>query len=210
MTDTKRVYFVRHGETAANVRNHGQALDSELNETGFLQAEKIAARVANLGIQLIVSSDLIRTRQTTETILAAKPVMHVFSPLFREVVSPTSLLGTIPSDPQVVAYHEARRANVHDPSWHYEDEENIAERVVRADAARKFLEEKEENDILVVTHSHFLKNLVGHLLLGESCTFAILQSLYERVRLSNTGLTLFVVENRQWNLVTLNDHSHLG
>lgn len=210
MTDTKRIYFVRHGETAANVRNHAQGPDSELNETGFAQAAKIAARVANLGVKLIISSDLIRARQTTETILAANPVAHVFSPLFREVMSPTSLLGTRPSDPQVVAYHAARRANVHDPSWHYEDEENVIERAARADAARKFLEETEESDLLVVTHGHFLKNLVGHLLLGESCTFAILQSLYERVRLSNTGLTLFVVENGQWNLVTLNDHSHLG
>ncbi|AFI92078.1 phosphoglycerate mutase GpmB [Pectobacterium parmentieri] len=64
-----QVYLVRHGETEWNVarRIQGQS-DSALTPRGEQQAEQVAERIRTLGITHIFTSDLGRTRQTTEII----------------------------------------------------------------------------------------------------------------------------------------------
>ncbi|ACS84378.1 2,3-diphosphoglycerate-dependent phosphoglycerate mutase GpmB [Musicola paradisiaca] len=67
-----QVYLVRHGETEWNVarRIQGQS-DSMLTQAGEHQAYLVAARVRQLGITHIFTSDLGRTRQTADIIAAA-------------------------------------------------------------------------------------------------------------------------------------------
>lgn len=64
-----QVYLVRHGETEWNVarRIQGQS-DSQLTAQGEQQAYQVAYRVKTLGITHIFTSDLGRTRRTTEII----------------------------------------------------------------------------------------------------------------------------------------------
>ncbi|MGL9735859.1 MAG: 2,3-diphosphoglycerate-dependent phosphoglycerate mutase GpmB [Symbiopectobacterium sp.] len=64
-----QVYLVRHGETEWNVarRIQGQS-DSPLTAQGEQQAYQVANRVKTLGITHIFTSDLGRTRRTTEII----------------------------------------------------------------------------------------------------------------------------------------------
>ncbi|UDQ75444.1 2,3-diphosphoglycerate-dependent phosphoglycerate mutase GpmB [Pectobacterium brasiliense] len=64
-----QVYLVRHGETEWNVarRIQGQS-DSALTPRGEQQAQQVAGRIRTLGITHIFTSDLGRTRQTTEII----------------------------------------------------------------------------------------------------------------------------------------------
>ncbi|MBJ7222785.1 MULTISPECIES: 2,3-diphosphoglycerate-dependent phosphoglycerate mutase GpmB [unclassified Brenneria] len=64
-----QVYLVRHGETEWNVarRIQGQS-DSVLTSKGERQAYQVAERIKKLGITHIFTSDLGRTRQTTEII----------------------------------------------------------------------------------------------------------------------------------------------
>lgn len=59
--------LVRHGETDWNreLRFQGQ-IDVPLNDTGFEQARRVAQRLAGEAVQQLVSSDLLRTRQTAE------------------------------------------------------------------------------------------------------------------------------------------------
>ncbi|PWC15638.1 phosphoglycerate mutase GpmB [Brenneria roseae subsp. americana] len=67
-----QVYLVRHGETEWNVarRIQGQS-DSALTPRGEKQAYQTAERIRTLGITHIFTSDLGRTRQTTEIIASA-------------------------------------------------------------------------------------------------------------------------------------------
>jgi probable phosphoglycerate mutase len=62
----KRLVLVRHGETEWNAKEvlQGQA-DIELSDNGRAQARALAAIVSNWTIDLAVTSDLKRTRQTS-------------------------------------------------------------------------------------------------------------------------------------------------
>jgi len=63
--------ILRHGETALSIekRFSGRG-DAELTDRGQAQAAAAAARLANLGVEVIVSSPLRRTRQTAEAVAA--------------------------------------------------------------------------------------------------------------------------------------------
>ena len=82
---TTRLYLVRHGETEDNVNQilQGQT-PGKLNEKGCQQARELAEKMAGEHIDVFVSSDLRRARQTCEIIAEphGKPV--VTTPLLRE------------------------------------------------------------------------------------------------------------------------------
>ncbi|MBI4084963.1 MAG: class I tRNA ligase family protein [Candidatus Liptonbacteria bacterium] len=64
-----RWFLVRHGETDYNKMGLIQgATDTPLNETGMAQAREAGQKLKPYNIDLIVSSDLIRCRQTAEII----------------------------------------------------------------------------------------------------------------------------------------------
>jgi broad specificity phosphatase PhoE len=65
-----KLYFVRHGQSEANMQQifDGQRLDSLLTETGKAQAQALIDPLRKLGIKRIVSSPLKRARQTAEII----------------------------------------------------------------------------------------------------------------------------------------------
>jgi broad specificity phosphatase PhoE len=64
-----KLILVRHGETQSNKENRVQGTtDSELNDNGRIQAEKLAESLKNEPIAGIVSSPLKRAYQTAKTI----------------------------------------------------------------------------------------------------------------------------------------------
>lgn len=64
------LYFLRHGQSEANVKHvfAGQKENSPLTELGKQQAEIAADDLKAAGITKIVSSNLIRAKQTAETV----------------------------------------------------------------------------------------------------------------------------------------------
>ncbi|MEK7077189.1 MAG: class I tRNA ligase family protein, partial [Patescibacteria group bacterium] len=79
-------YLVRHGETDWNKerRNIGQ-IDVPLNETGIAQAKKLAEQFRHKKIDLVLSSDLSRARQTAEIIAKATGAELVIDPKLKEI-----------------------------------------------------------------------------------------------------------------------------
>lgn len=65
--------IIRHAETDWNrqMRFQGHS-DIPLNECGLAQARRLAARLADESIDLVVTSDLQRARQTAEPLLSAR------------------------------------------------------------------------------------------------------------------------------------------
>ncbi|MEP1093510.1 MAG: histidine phosphatase family protein [Cyclobacteriaceae bacterium] len=63
---TKRIYLLRHGETDFNKtgRVQGRGVDSSLNATGKLQAERVFKKFGAKSFDTLYSSSLVRTKET--------------------------------------------------------------------------------------------------------------------------------------------------
>lgn len=62
------IYLIRHAETALNAARVVQPADTPLSVRGLLQADAVAARVAQLGAAAIVASPLARAWTTAQAI----------------------------------------------------------------------------------------------------------------------------------------------
>jgi len=63
------LYVTRHGETDYNARKrYTGSIDAPLNATGIKQAEKLAHSLSGVEFEVIVSSPLMRAKQTAEAI----------------------------------------------------------------------------------------------------------------------------------------------
>ena len=65
-TIEKIVYFVRHGESEANITPVYQPLGSPLSDKGRQQAKLIAERIAKVSFEALVVSPLFRAKETAE------------------------------------------------------------------------------------------------------------------------------------------------
>ena len=72
-----KIYIARHGETAWNAENKicGRT-DIPLNERGIEQAKLLAERLADVRIDRIIASPMIRARQTAQAV-AEKYGLHI-------------------------------------------------------------------------------------------------------------------------------------
>jgi broad specificity phosphatase PhoE len=78
------ILLVRHGETPENAARVVQLPDAPLSERGCAQAERLAARLARLGVAAIVASDYARARGTAERVRAATSAPLELWPELRE------------------------------------------------------------------------------------------------------------------------------
>jgi len=78
--------LIRHGETSWNQeqRYQGQQ-DSPLSEQGILQAEKTAAFLADMHIDAVYTSDLLRAKRTAEVIARPHGLTPIADPRLREI-----------------------------------------------------------------------------------------------------------------------------
>ncbi len=87
MKKQKRIILVRHGETDWNREERIQGmLDIPLNALGFAQAEQVGIALGQIikGDAELVSSDLVRTRETATPIIAATGLQPRFDARLRE------------------------------------------------------------------------------------------------------------------------------
>lgn len=84
----KHFYIFRHGQTIWNAEGRPQGQSEypvPLTITGQEQARVLAQKLADKKIKLIVSSDLLRAKQTAEIVAAELKVPVKFDPRLREV-----------------------------------------------------------------------------------------------------------------------------
>lgn len=67
----ERIYLIRHGETDSNAARIVQTPETPLSERGREQARRVGERLAAVGIDAILSSDLERAHETARAIAAA-------------------------------------------------------------------------------------------------------------------------------------------
>ncbi len=194
---------VRHGETDFNAERRMQGhLDVPLSETGRVQAQAAAARLADEPIDKIYSSDLQRALETARIIHEGREIELVTDLRLREFH-----MGTF----QGMTLSEAREKHgdawerffIHDadfalPGGQSRNQKQVEiasfmEEVVRSQAGGR---------MLVVTHGGILIAMLRHVL-------GIPASHYFRVSIENTGIQRFRYKNETWQLVSWGEVDHL-
>jgi len=206
-----KVYFVRHGESTFNALGLHQHRHVSLSETGKKQAVFIAKRFANIPIDIIISSPETRAQQTTDTINAVLQKEIVYTEFLKEIKRPTVVERKSISDPQVLEIKQSIDKYYKDKNWHYSDEENFSDLRRRAQTFITFLEERKEENVLVVTHGMILRMIVASMFIEKEVTPDLFLQFERFFKTSNTGMTVCERSKESgWQLLTWNDSAHLG
>ena len=207
----KKLYIVRHGETAQNREKKFQSEDIPLSEEGFAQAHDVAKRFEKISLDVVYTSPMVRAHQTAQAIadVVRLPVNSISS--LGELTRPTSLMGKGLFEPEGMEFKRLAWEHRHDVSWHFEDEANIQEFIVRHRIFKKFVEKDSHERILAVTHGLVMKSLVGVFIFPHLDPSDFYMDAYSSLYISNTGITEFEQkDDGTWVLVTWNDQQHLG
>lgn len=152
-------FFVRHGETDWNVekRVHGHS-DTPLNDNGRQQAREAASQLKGQNIDLIISSDLKRAKETAEIISKKLGVELVLDPALRE--RNLGIFEAKTSD-EVGEENWNLLATPHHAPEGGESLHELEERVHQALLRHK--KSHHHKNIVIVSHSNALQQLLGRL-----------------------------------------------
>lgn len=209
----KKIYFVRHGETGGNVGGYWQGPQEPLNPRGLQQADVVAMRAQGLTVNRLVASTMVRAQQTAAAIGKSINVAVESSDLFREIKDPSSVSSdsaSLEQDVLIESYRAARKEHINEPDFRFEDEETATEFFERIKAALEFLRELPEENIMVVSHGNFLRSMIGLIIQEGKYLHTDMMKFNRQITTTNTGITVVVLENNNFRLLTWNDHAHFA
>lgn len=211
----KIVYLVRHGQSEHNVAPVFQADDSPLSEDGRKQAEIMANRAKHLKFDVLLASPMTRAKQTAEIIAKSSGVEPEFNELFREADKPSSIAGK-PYTDEVAnrGWREWMKAQ-YSSGYGFEDSENYDDLVARTDKILDYLQNRKEQEIMLVAHGFILKSVIARVIAGDEMSGKFLRRFNWRTNIENTGLSILrfkddFEQDHEWRLWVLNDHAHLA
>ena len=150
--EAKNRYFVmRHGESEANMLH---VIDSSLHthhltDKGKNEVEKTIGKLKKQDIDIIISSDILRTKETAEIIAKALGKKVIFEPRFREIQ-----MGVLNGKPSQ-EYHTRFPRYEDKYARAVEGGERLGDVRARMIAGMKDLEEKYSGkNILIVSHEY--------------------------------------------------------
>ncbi len=191
--------LVRHGVTQYNTDRIFMGHDPvPLSATGRQQVERLAERLCGMPPTRIVSSDILRTRESAEVLSKRLGMSFETHAGLREVD-----VGRAKG----LSYREAadRWPEVFDPAGEdpFPGGESFAEVADRATAYLRASVLDDPGRVLVVTHGGVVRGVAARLLglsLRSVAGFLI----------DNASLSIFRIDDGVANLVTWNDTAHLG
>ncbi|MCC5942578.1 MAG: histidine phosphatase family protein [Balneolaceae bacterium] len=158
-----RLFIARHGETEFNRKGmlQGRGINAPLNETGKLQAQCLSEYLQNYETNFLVSSSLIRAEETAGFYSAASGLILDKNSDLDEMD-----FGDFEGEPIIAVMDEIKRL---DAAWRNGEVdvkipggESPAEVFERADAAvRDYLNEKEDETIVLVIHGRLIRILLS-------------------------------------------------
>jgi uncharacterized phosphatase len=210
----KFIYFVRHGQSAANLEPVFQGPDDPLTELGRKQAACAAEYLAQVHAEVILTSPMPRARETAGIIQGVCTLPLEEHTLFREYRPPSSLSGRPKDLPEGKAFLEGQREHFEDPVWHFEDEDNYHDLHTRAVEALTHLEQRAEQNMIVVTHAGFMRTLLVAMMTGGQPNPTLANQFMRFLKPQNTGITLcryraHPTARNPWRLLSWNNYEHL-
>ncbi len=206
-----KLYIVRHAESTSNALKIHQGDEKSLSEKGIRQAQQLGERISKINdIDLIVCSPFLRTKQTLNEILKFKELPVVFSDLARETKKPSEVIELGWEDEKTLEIEDKIKEHSLDSAWHYSDEENFSDLKKRITELLEFIESQEEQNVLLISHGLLSKFIFAMMLFGEKLTPSEYYSIQDFLKTENTGITVCRKKKDRWELMTWNDHAHLG
>lgn len=204
--DTCWLYLIRHGATDNNLarppRLQGRRTDPGLSDEGRVQAELTAAALADVDVQLVCASPLLRARQTAQTIADGHGLsVEVVEDLIEVDVGDWE--GR-PWDEIERTDAEAYRRFMADASIHpYQGGENISTVLDRVrPAMQRLMAENLGRIVAAVCH-----NIVNRAYLCDLLGLPLAK--YRSIPQDNCGINLLRYRNGRVKLVTINWIGHL-
>jgi 2,3-bisphosphoglycerate-dependent phosphoglycerate mutase len=165
MAKQKRILLVRHGETEWNRIERIQGMeDIPLNAMGLAQADAVARELAKIvrGDAELVSSDLVRTRETTKPIVEATGLNVRYDARLRERHFGV-LQGKTYSEWREMDAEGARRHAEGDQDYGPEGGETAREFFLRCvNAVTDLAIACDEPTLLIVTHGGVVSSMYRH------------------------------------------------
>lgn len=196
-----KIYLVRHGETLWNQQRRYQGQqDIALTDVGQQQASLAAKRLTTSGARFVMSSDLVRARDTAMTIAEHLGLSVAISLLWRERAY-GRWEGLTREEIQKL-YPDEWRKNRANPHAHApKGSETLSELTDRAVRALESLLRDPPGQIgIVVSHGGLLRALLARITGKAGSQFT----------LDNGGITLIAVASLDdVSLLKLNDTAHL-
>ena len=194
------VLLIRHGRSTANTAGilAGRSPGVDLDERGTAQAARLAARLAEVRLDAIVSSPLERTRQTAEHFAAGRPdTLFELDERFTECDYGTwsgRALSSLAEEPLW------RTVQAHPSAAHFPDGESLAAVSARAVAAVRAWNAKlgEQAAYAVVSHGDVIKAIAADAL-------GMHLDLFQRIHVDPCSLTVVRYHGTRPALLRLND-----
>lgn len=202
------IYIVRHGQSVSNKDLVHQSSLTPLSNAGVEQARLVAEKLCDYPITLILASMYTRARHTAEIIRDRIHKPLKVTSLLNERKRPSIIEGKAHNDLEAIKIREEIIKNIHDPNWHYSDEETFLDLLQRAQTFLESLFSYQQEHILIVSHDHFIKVMVGVMLFSDMFSSSSYLAVNRFFVLENTGICIFEY-NKKWRMRSWNDHGHL-
>ncbi|RZT15543.1 phosphoglycerate mutase [Fictibacillus sp. BK138] len=200
-----RLFVTRHGETIWNTQQKLQGWkDSDLTKNGVKNALSLGSRLRDLEFQSIYASPSRRTLITAELIRGEREQEIIEDENLREIN-----LGDW--EGQTHDYVKGQYPDEYSAFWNTphlyttssgEDFYQLQERVNRF--LNKILSKHDKGDILIVTHSVFIKALLSQ------CKRLSIADLWNPPHIHDTSLTVVEVHGNQLEIKLEGDVEHLN
>jgi broad specificity phosphatase PhoE len=195
--------LVRHAQTASNVNGRYMGwIDEDLSEEGLRQAQRLSMRLSRWPIAAVFCSPLIRASRTAEILALPHGLplqkleelgeirMGAWEGLFAQEIEAKF--------PQLWRTWRADPSAIHMPSG--ESLTQVRERSILA--LENIVLQNQGRQVVAVTHDVVARILVAHCL-------NVSTSIYRRLEVANTSLTVIQRTNDVYRLRLFNDTAHL-
>lgn len=199
-----RIYLIRHAEAEGNLyrRVQGQ-YNSLVTDRGLLQIKALEERFRDIHVDAVYASDLYRTQKTISAIYLSHGLELHTDPGLREVA-----MGVWEDKPwgQVAMEDKEQLVNFNrnSPLWHVEGGETfeVLGRRIK-ETLTKLALRHDGQTIAVASHGMAIRN-------GLAAIQGLPVEEGKQVpHCDNTGVSLLEFDQGRWNIVFLNDNSHL-
>jgi broad specificity phosphatase PhoE len=209
----KTVYLVRHGQSLAYAEGCFQDPDTPLSDKGREQARCVAARLAGLHLEGLLSSTYERALQTAGAISEATGLTPDYSDLLVERIKPPVVGGKLVADEAAHKIWTEWNEHFYTPGARTDGGENFESLISRVNSALEFLQSRPETTLAAVTHGYFLRALVACAVLRDGLTIETYKAFQSFASVENTALTIMRYQpapgKPAWRVLTYNDYTHL-